>query len=258
MAGSRTEKYLNGLRGTSWLGIGFVMLFDLLSLFLLFTETLPLVIVILPWIFVIGIGIFLLGKLRFSDLGIVPAKIIPALLFGLGYWLILQLVFATTMFLLDGQVSCGTVMPGYLVDQLLFFALAEEIIFRGFLFPQVFLKLKRDGQNQKGAFWGALLVSQVFFSLTHIPHRLINSTPTQDIPFHLLLLLVSGLYLCYVYLRSQNLFVAVIVHALGNFPTTVISHNSLPWYVINLIMMGTAIFVIEIWQRISASKEEGG
>jgi membrane protease YdiL (CAAX protease family) len=216
----------------------------------------PLVVVFLPWIFVIGLGIFLLGKTRLSDLGIFPAKIIPAILFGLGLWVTIQIIVVATMFFLKGKLNWQTVSLGYLVDQLLFFAIAEEIIYRGFLFPQFYLKFLRIKQDSVMALWGTLFVSQAVFSISHIPNRLVNDTPLQDIPFQLLLLLISGLFFCYVYLRSQNLIVAVFVHALWNFPTILISYDVLPWYVVNLIVMSASIILIEIWQRIATKGKE--
>jgi membrane protease YdiL (CAAX protease family) len=136
------------------------------------------------------------------------------------------------------------------VDQLLFFAISEEIIYRGFLLPQLFLKFAQTKPASRIAFWAALLISQAIFSISHIPHRLVNDTPIQEIPFQLLMLLISGLFFCYVYLRSQNLLVAVFVHALWNYPTIMISSAALPWYVVNLIVMGVAVLQLEAWQRL--------
>jgi len=240
----------DGLKKAPWLSIGIVLVFDFLCTFLLFVNVHPLVIVFLPWILVIGVGIFLIGKLRFSDLGIFPAGILPALLYGVAIWCLIQLLAAATLFFSQGKISWGSVTPGYLIDQLLFFAIAEEIIYRGYLFPQLYLKLKRARQFSAGAFWIALFLSQAIFSLYHIPHLLANNTPIEELPFQLLLLWVSGFMLCYVYLRSQNLLVAVVVHALGNEPSIIFSHATLPWYVISLIAWVAAITAIEIGRRL--------
>jgi membrane protease YdiL (CAAX protease family) len=242
--------FLDGLREASWLSIGTVLVFDLLSTLLLFANVHPLVVVFLPWVLVIGVGIFLLGKLRFSDLGIFPTRIIPAVLYGLVIWCMIQLLVTAALFIIQDKISSGSVMPGYLVDQLLFFAIAEEIIYRGYLFPQLYLKMKRAKQFSSGAFWIALFLSQAIFSLYHIPHRLANNTPIHDLPFQMVLLWISGLLLCYVYLRSQNLLVAVIVHALGNAPSIIFSHATLPWYVITLIVWAVTISAIEIGRRL--------
>ena len=238
--------FLDGLREAPWLSIGVVLVFDLLSTLLLFVNVHPLVVVFLPWLLVIGMGIFLLGKLRSSDLGIFPARILPALLYGVAIWCLIQLLAAAALFFSQGNISWGSLMPGYLVDQLLFFAIAEEIIYRGYLFPQLYLKFKRAKNFSAGAYWIALLLSQAVFSLYHIPHRLENNTPIEELPFQLVLLLISGLLFCYAYLRSQNLLVAVVVHALGNAPSIIFSHATLPWYVITLIVWVATIIVIEI------------
>ena len=244
------------LQEAPWISIGAVLVFDLLSPLLLFFPVHPLVIVLLPWLFVIGVGIFLLGKLHFSDLGISAAKIPPAILYGLGIWAIIQLVVATVLFFLKGQFTWGEISPGYLIDQLFFFAFAEEIIFRGFLFPQLYLKWNRTDRYSQKAFWGALFVSQAIFSLYHIPHLLLNNTPIQELPFQLLLLWISGMFLCYIYLRSKNLLVSVAVHALGNAPAILFSYDVLPWYVVNLIVMGTAITWIEVGRLLPSRKPQ--
>jgi membrane protease YdiL (CAAX protease family) len=94
-----------------------------------------------------------------------------------------------------------------------------------------------------------LFLSQAVFSLYHIAHRLASNTPIGELPFQLVLLWISGLMLCYVYLRSRNLLVAVVVHALGNAPSILFSHTTLPWYVIALIVWAAALSVIEIRRR---------
>jgi len=245
----RCGSSLDGLREASWLSIGVVLVFDLLGTLLLFTGVHPLAVVFLPWIFVIGLGVFALGKLRFSDLGIFPAGIIPALMSGIAIWCIIQLLTVAALFFAHDNITLGSIAPGYLVDQLLFFATAEEIIFRGYLFPQLYLKLKRTTTSPVGACWTALFLSQAVFSLYHIAHRLAGNTPIGELPFQLVLLWISGLMLCYVYLRSRNLLVAVVVHALGNAPSILFSHTTLPWYVTTLIVWAAALSVIEIRRR---------
>jgi membrane protease YdiL (CAAX protease family) len=253
---NKNSDYLTNLREAPWLSIVIVLGFDLLGTFLLFIRVHPLVVVFLPWLLVIGLGIFLLGKLRFSDLGIFPTKIIPAILNGLLLWFMIQLIIAVVLFLFQEKLILGKVSLGYLVDQLLFFAIAEEVIFRGYLLPQLYLKLKRTKIFSAKSLWAALFISQLIFSLYHIPHRLANNTSLQDLPYQLLLLWISGLLLCYVYLRSQNLLVAVVVHALGNAPTILFSYDVLPWYVVTLIVWVASIALIEIGQRFHFFKVE--
>jgi len=230
-----------------------VLIFELLHLLFFLTQPAVLLTVFLPWIFVIGIGIFLIGKQRPLDLGLTVPKILPGILCTISLWLAIQAVFALLLLILEGKLSWGVVTVGYLVDQLMFFAFAEEIIFRGYLFPQFFLKIRKTGIRPLMALILALLGSQLIFSLSHIPHRLINGAAWQEIPFQLLLIFISGLFLCYIYLRSQNLLIAVGAHALGNFPTILFSYERLPWYVVNLTIMLVTLIVIELWRWYSRS-----
>lgn len=248
--------YLEQIREASWASIAVVFLFDFLNLFLLFTPAHPLLIVFMPWILVVGLGIFALGKLRFSDLGITVQKIIPAIFCTLGIWVVIQMVFGIALYLMEGQISWQAVLPGYLLDQLLFFALTEEITFRGFLLPQSFIKIQKTGKFPLSPFWVALLISQAIFALSHIPHRLVNSTPVNEIPFQLGLVFLGGLFLSYVYLRTQNLLIAVGAHALGNYPTILFSHDQFPWYAVNLMVMGVTFAFVETWHYFATRKKQ--
>lgn len=49
------------------------------------------------------------------------------------------------------------------------------------IIPQFFYKFKEANQRQVVAFWATLLVLQGIFSHSHIPHRLVNNTPVNDI-----------------------------------------------------------------------------
>ena len=247
------EEYLGSIREVSWISVAIVLIFDLLNLLFFLTQPAALLTVLLPWIFVIGIGIFFNGKQRPVDLGLTIPKILPGILCTITLWLAIQGMFALVLLILEGRLSWGVVPVGYLVDQLIFFAFAEEIIFRGYLFPQFFLKIRKTRTRPLTAVILALLGSQLIFSLSHIPHQLVNGVSWQEIPFQLLLIFIGGLFLCYIYLRSQNLLIAVGAHALGNFPTILFSHDRLPWYVINLTVMLVTFIVIEIWRWYSRS-----
>jgi len=226
-----------------------VLIFELLHLLFFLTQPAALLTVLLPWVFVIGIGIFFLGKQRSVDLGLTIPKILPGALCTLALWLAIQVVFALVMLILEGKLSREVVTAGNLVDQLVFFAFAEEIIFRGYLLPQFFLKIRRTGTRPSTAVILAMLSSQLIFSLSHVPHQLVNGVSWQEIPFQLLLIFIGGLFLCYIYLRCQNLLIAVGAHALGNYPTILFSYDRLPWYVVNLTVTIVTFTVIEIWQR---------
>src|SRR5690606_32107815 len=69
-------------------------------------------------------------------------------------------------------------------------------------------------------FAAALLISQVAFALSHIPNRIYLRMSPGDIVIDLLMLVGWGVLYTLLYLRTDNLFLVVGVHALGNTPTT--------------------------------------
>lgn len=255
-ATNRLAEPFRTIREVPWASIGAVLILELLGLLLFLAQPHPLLVVLFPWPTVIGVGVFALGRLRPHDLGIAAGKILPAALCAIGLWLAIQVAVAGILLLGEGELSWERISLGHLVDQLLFFALTEEIIYRAYLLPQLLLKLKRFIRHPAGAFGAALVASQGIFALSHIPHRLASNVATNEIPFQLLLVFMSGLFLCYIYLRSRNLLVAVAVHALGNYPTILFSHDRLPWYVVNLLVMLVGLMVVEGWRRIDTKIQQ--
>ena len=98
-------------------------------------------------------------------------------------------------------------------------ALFEEIAYRGFLFPQLYLRLAGCGSARK-RLGLALLISQGLFALSHIPNRIYLGMTPSEIALDLLMLLGWGTIYTLIYLRTDNLFIVVGIHALGNTPTT--------------------------------------
>ncbi len=169
------------------------------------------------------------GRLRLYDIGLVRRNIMPGLVYTVGLWLVAQIVH-----LLAGLVTYGTVslnaewltygvgfMIGLLLTQIFGNALFEEIAYRGFLVPQLYLRLERLRDRPWKRLFAALLISQTAFALSHIPNRIYLGMSAGDIAIDLLMLVGWGILYALLYLRTDNLFLVVGVHALGNTPTTI-------------------------------------
>lgn len=169
------------------------------------------------------------GRLRLYDIGLVRRNIMPGLVYTVGLWLVAQIVH-----LLAGLVTYGTVslnaewltygvgfMIGLLLTQIFGNALFEEIAYRGFLVPQLYLRLERLRDRPWKRLFAALLISQTAFALSHIPNRIYLGMTAGDIAIDLLMLVGWGILYALLYLRTDNLFLVVGVHALGNTPTTI-------------------------------------
>lgn len=169
------------------------------------------------------------GRLRLYDIGLVRRNIMPGLVYTVGLWLVAQIVH-----LLAGLATHGTVslnaewltygvgfMIGLLLTQIFGNALFEEIAYRGFLVPQLYLRLERLRDRPWKRLFAALLISQTAFALSHIPNRIYLGMTAGDIAIDLLMLVGWGILYALLYLRTDNLFLVVGVHALGNTPTTI-------------------------------------
>jgi membrane protease YdiL (CAAX protease family) len=82
------------------------------------------------------------------------------------------------------------------------------------------LRLKQFGDRPWVRLALALLISQGLFALSHIPNRIYLGMKPNEIAVDLLMLLGWGTLYTIVYLRTDNLFIVVGIHALGNTPTT--------------------------------------
>jgi membrane protease YdiL (CAAX protease family) len=168
------------------------------------------------------------GKLRPYDVGLSGRNILPALGNTIALWAVAQVIH-----LFAGLARYGEVAPnpewtiygagfliGLVLTQIFGNALFEEIAYRGFLFPQLYLRFTSLRSQPWKRFALALLISQIAFALSHIPNRIYLGMNTGDIALDLLMLVGWGVLYTLLYLRTDNLFLVVGVHALGNTPTT--------------------------------------
>ena len=214
--------------------------------------------ILITWCFAIGLSIFGLGRQRPGDLGLRAAGILPGMAYGALYWLSLQaVVFAAAPWFgkragLDPQLAAGAWMAftGPLLDQVIFFASGEEIVYRGFLLPQIYLRL-RSRLAPLTALTAAALLASAFFALLHIPQRLRGGLSVQELPLDMLLLVAAGVFFCAIYLLTGNLLCAILVHALSNFPTLPFDAGLpwQPWLVIKYALALLAAGIYAFWLR---------
>lgn len=174
---------------------------------------------------VVMIGV---GGLRLYDLGLIPHRLPSAMLMTIVFWAAAQAVHLLAGLIHSGRVAfapewaahgAGIILGG-LIAQLFGNALFEEIAYRGFLFPQFYLRAERLRAYRWRRFFAALAASQAVFALTHIPNRIYLGMSAPDIAVDLIMLMGWGVLYTLIYMRTDNLFLAVGVHALGNAPTT--------------------------------------
>ena len=198
-------------------------------------------------------GLFIFGwaRLRPTDVGLQWRKLPHALLVTGALWAGMQAI-ALIMGWINGDIQFDplwskhgvTAVLGALLGQLLGNSLFEETLYRGFILPEFFLKIKI--KNQKWRTAGAIAGMLILFILSHIPNRIFAGYSLADIPFDFALLTLYGLLFTAIYLLSGNLFLAVGVHALVNAPTMIIATSFEPQIILLVL---AAILLVVLWKK---------
>ena len=192
-------------------------------------------------------------KLSLLDIGIVWRKLPFAMLLWVGIWLLIQGTELVAGLLLRGNAEIdpawsggGLAIIALLVGHLLGTALYEEMAFRGLLLRQCFLNLHRWTKNRQVlSAVVAILVSQLAFTLFHVPWKLVTRGWSASTIGELCGVLLTGIVYSLLYLRTDNLFLVMGVHALGNAPTSLITPTiGTP----NLLLLFTVVIWI-LWPR---------
>lgn len=219
--------------------------------------------VLSPLFFVIvGAVMFGVGRLRLSDVGWRVFAAGPALIATLAFWAAMQAGLVVWVVLSSGELHWNESWDemgagwffGQLLAQLLGNALVEETVFRGFFLPQLYLKaLARF--RPASALVLALMTSQLFFALMHIPNRLfVNAVPIEDQLVDQLELIAQGLTYGALYVVTRNIFVGVGLHSLYNQPARLLPVPFRPavmivWYVL-------AFTLLVSWSLVTRSMEQ--
>lgn len=195
------------------------------------------------------------GRQRPSDVGWVPAALLPALGLTLVAWLAMNASTAMTAGFTGTPLEWnagwarGGALPGALIAQLSGNALIEETLFRAWLWPQLALRFAR--RMRQGPAWVlALVASQSLFALMHIPVRLAAGAEVAALGGLLLTVFVVGVVFALLYAATRNLFFVIGVHALGNAPSLLFdAQGPAP----TLVLLGVATLIALGWWRFRAA-----
>lgn len=215
-------------------------------------------------LFLVGLVgvVFLLGRLRPVDVGIRLRQVLPALMVTAVLWALTQLVLVAAavaggdgLALHAGWRTPGVVPTlGFTVAMLVGMAVYEEVAFRGYLFPQLYLKFRGTAGVRIAL---AAVVSSLLFALVHIPTRLLNAqVPVEALLPQMAVLTAAGLFGAALYLRTRNLFVVVGVHALVNAPTPLVASPLSPFGV--TVALSVALWIVWPWLARRGSARSAG
>ncbi len=178
---------------------------------------------LLPLLLVVGLCMLGVGGMSAATIGWVGRKVWPALLVGVGVWIVLQASLAVVALVGGHGLALAPAwrgrgigyLLGALLGQVFGIALHEETVYRGFLFPQLAAKLTDLGRAT-ALILGAI-ISQLLFALGQMGDLLVSHPPGDRGPaFDLLGFLLLGLWFVVCYMVTENLFVCVVLHALMN------------------------------------------
>ena len=206
----------------------------------------------------------LVGGLSAGDLGLRSTHLPLALGVTFALWLgvnLLQMAYALGKHIPvavnpDWEKLGAPRMLGILLGQILGNALFEEIMFRGFLFQQMRLRLLRAGRKPITALMLGLGTSQAIFAAIHVPLRLKLGMPLSALPTELALLFMLGVLLALLYWRTGNLFVAVGIHALSNAPLLAVQEQ-VDLSTNGAIAAGASLIVMLLWPRYQPGRIQG-
>jgi len=137
-----------------------------------------------------------------------------------------------------------TVVIGYLIAQILGVAIQEELLFRGYLFPQLTTKARSKWpENTTLVVFVAIMAANILFSLMHVPIQLYYAYDILTILWNLFILLGLGVFFTLTYVLTENLWIAIGVHALGNTPTLIFSPIISP----NVVLYITVLILCVMW-----------
>lgn len=177
----------------------------------------------------VGGILFIAGRLRPVDVGLKREGIPGAIVILLSVWLVVQAIqlglgrLAGTpgveMMWLETPTG---VLVGRGLQEFIGTAFVEEVVYRGFLLQQLFLKTEhllpgREPWRMVFALWA----SQWYFGLNHIPAGLGQGMTYEQLTVFVVHTVLMGVFFAAIYLRTGNLWLSMGVHALVNNPLTI-------------------------------------
>lgn len=158
-------------------------------------------------------------NLNLSEIGISKSKIKSGVVVTLLFFLITQFYSVTYSYYSFGKLEINQTWNnifGVIGQYLQYFigvAFFEEVVFRSILIPQTYKRLNRIC-NENLRILLALGVSQFFFSIVHIPIRIVNGIDLGTLFISLTALFAIGIVFAFIYILTDNIFICIGIHGL--------------------------------------------
>ncbi|MHB8087412.1 MAG: hypothetical protein CVT47_01420 [Thermoplasmata archaeon HGW-Thermoplasmata-2] len=183
-------------------------------------------------------------------------KVLAALAITLASWLIfVAIITGTGIIRLADEVTALRSVEAWkvwaqIVSTWFFVGIGEEVLFRGYFLKK--LMAFYEGKNAKNATLLAVIVSSAFFSVWHLPVRIVSLFNGEMgiglILISLVMLFLLGAGFAWLFIRSGNILLVGIVHGVMDYP--LIGKNSQ----LSFIILITAISLVELFRLVDRSK----
>ncbi len=208
-----------------------------------------------------------IGKLTFSEMGLKKSGFFFAIVLVYVIWWITQIAYL----IIDLILQINPLMPsswsnpiypyyllGEFITEYLGNSLFEEILYRGVFFTQLFLyfKLKDKFSSERKQLIIAMIISQLLFALAHIPNRFLSGGYNlEEALLGLLSPFIFGLFLCYIYYYTDNLFISMGLHGLGNIAVSLVPVEFPPsqW---SLFIIITVFFISILYEEKTTNRDK--
>lgn len=176
----------------------------------------------MPLFLVMGLLWSFIGNLRCRDFGMLPSKMLPALYWTLSIWIIAQLCVVIVHGVNFSVVGIWHDEPSKPIEYFFFAqlfgnSLIEELMFRAFLIVQLLLLFQRwKGWAKRKSLIIAIIVASFIFAVMHVFGDYYSGDPLLMVALNNIPRFFLGAIFAGIFLLSNNLLIAVGIHALVN------------------------------------------
>ncbi len=194
------------------------------------------------------------------SLPVTKRRIVEALAWSLAGWVVFVLLIQLLgLAQLPDEVLALQKVPAWkigmqMLSSWLFVGLGEEVLFRGYLLKAFRRHFTRETGRRRMV--KAALLSSAFFSLWHLPVRIVQVISGEldwlMLMVSLLVLFLMGLGFSYLFIRSDNILLTGLVHGLVDYP--LLGKNTQVSFIILLAAIGS----VEVARLAARKKLETG
>lgn len=161
-----------------------------------------------------------------------------------------EISFGVYAFYRTGQYDLSsTTIAVSMVTNLVFTGAVEELAFRGYLQNKLVSLVDIGGMRLQTAV--GIILAAISFSIMHIPARLlVDGFQVSEVGGSLVLLALSGMLFGTIYALTQNLWLVMFLHGVGNFWPIMMSFGRGIWpnYI---VLLGIYILLILTYRQVT-------